>query len=127
MNCVNAGVRTELVKEALRYFLSHVRDEKVESMYIDSTELSQFRSNLKPNLFTMDDMLRLMDTRPTPTPTMMMPQPIVVPQQTIVQEDTTNNINNDIDEIKEEVEPNITFDCDNTEILVNEDMLGMDF
>ena len=32
MNCVNAGVRTELVKEALRYFLSHVRDEKVESM-----------------------------------------------------------------------------------------------
>ena len=75
----------------------------------------------------MDDMLRLMDTRPTPTPTMMMPQPIVVPQQTIVQEDTTNNINNDIDEIKEEVEPNITFDCDNTEILVNEDMLGMDF
>ncbi|MBQ8997806.1 MAG: hypothetical protein IJ086_03810 [Clostridium sp.] len=122
---INAGARTEVVKEALRYYLSHVRDEKVESMYIDSVDLSEFKNNVKPNLFSMEDMIDMMQGRPVQAPMMMLPQqPISEYNQ-----NTINNTNSDVVEVdeNEEVEPNIVFDCDNTEVTVNEDMLDMNF
>lgn len=125
---INAGVRTEVVKEALRYFLAHVRDEKVESMYIDSTDLSEFRNNVKPNMFSMEDMMYMMQNRPVQAPMMMFPQQSIAEYNQY----TTNDINTNNDVIdknkdEEEVEPNIVFDCDNTEVLANEDMLDMNF
>lgn len=122
MKSVNAGVRTEVVKEALRYYLSHVRDEKVESMYIDSTDLAEFKSSAKPNMFTMDDMMKIIECRVV-QPAMMMPQAI---QQHSVHQ---VNIQNETTTEKEEeyIEPAIEFDCENGDILVNEDMLNMDF
>lgn len=63
LNVIPSGIRTEVVKEALRYFLSHVRDNKVESNYIDSDLLDSFRTNVKENLFSMEDMLRIIDSR----------------------------------------------------------------
>lgn len=122
MNAVNSGIRTEVVKEALRYYLSHVRDEKVESMYIDSTDLAEFKSNAKPNMFTMDDMMKIIECRAV-QPAMVMPQAI---QQHSVHQ---VNIQNETTTEKEEeyIEPAIEFDCENGDILVNEDMLNMDF
>lgn len=122
VNSINSGVRTEVVKEALRYFLSHVRDEKVESMYIDSSDLSSFKSNTNPNMFTMDDVMKIIECRAV-QPSVMMPQQI---QQHSVHQ---VNIQNETTTEKEEeyIEPVIEFDCENTEILVNEDMLDMDF
>lgn len=125
---INSGVRTEVVKEALRYFLSHVRDEKVESMYIDSTDLSDFKNNVKPNLFSMEDMMYMMQNRPVQAPMMMFSQPVAEYNQNTINSINTNNDVVKVDENEdEEVEPNITFDCDNTEVTVNEDMLNMDF
>ena len=128
VNSINSGVRTEVVKEALRYFLSHVRDEKVESMYIDSSDLSEFRNNVKPNMFSMEDMMYMMQNRPVQAPMMMFPQQSIAEYNQYTTNDT--NTNNDvIDENKneEEVEPNIVFNCDDAEVLVNEDMLDMNF
>lgn len=128
VNSINSGVRTEVVKEALRYFLSHVRDEKVESMYIDSSDLSEFRNNVKPNMFSMEDMMYMMQNRPVQASMMMFPQQSIAEYNQYTTNDT--NTNNDvIDENKdeEEVEPNIVFNCDDTEVLVNEDMLDMNF
>lgn len=124
---INSGVRTEVVKEALRYFLSHVRDEKVESMYIDSSDLSGFKNNVKPNLFSMEDMMCMMQSRPVQAPMMMFPHQSL----TEYNQNAINNTNSDVVEVDEnddeEVEPNIVFDCNNTEVTVNEDMLNMDF
>ena len=116
MKSVNAGVRTEVVKEALRYYLSHVRDEKVESMYIDSTDLADFKSNAKPNMFTMDDVMKIIECRAV-QPSVMMPQ--AIQQHSIHQV----NIQSETTEKEEDIEPVIEFDCDNSEVLVNEDML----
>lgn len=124
---INSGVRTEVVKEALRYFLSHVRDEKVESMYIDSSDLSGFKNNVKPSLFSMEDMMCMMQSRPVQAPMMMFPHQSL----TEYNQNAINNTNSDVVEVDEnddeEVEPNIVFDCNNTEVTVNEDMLNMDF
>ena len=120
MHAVNSGVRTEVVKEALRYYLSHVRDEKIESMYIDSTDLAKFKSNAKADVFSLEDMMRILECR-TVQPAMMMPQAI---QQHSVNQVT---IQNETVEEDEYIEPIIEFDCDNTEILINEDMLNLDF
>lgn len=121
MNTVSAGVRTEVVKEALRYYLSHVRDEKVESMYIDSNDLAKFKSNTKVDVFSLDDMMRILEYR-TVQPAMLMPQAI---QQHSVNQVTIQN--ETVEEDDEYIEPVIEFDCDNTEVLVNEDMFNMDF
>ena len=80
LNAIPSGIRTEVVKEALRYFLSHVRDNKVESNYIDSDLLDSFRTNVKENLFSMEDMLRIIDSRvaqPAMTQYQSQPQPTV--------------------------------------------------
>lgn len=118
MKSVNAGVRTEVVKEALRYYLSHVRDEKVESMYIDSNDLAEFKSGAKPNMFSVDDVMKIIECRAV-QPSVMMPQQI---QQHSVHQ---VNIQSETLEKEEEYinEPVIEFDCDNSEVLANEDML----
>lgn len=121
MNTVSAGVRTEVVKEALRYYLSHVRDEKVESMYIDSSDLSKFKSNAKAEMFSLDDMIRILECR-TAHSAMLMPQGIQQHSvnQVTIQSETVEKEDKNTEQI-------IKFDCDNTEVLANEDMLNLDF
>ena len=100
----------------------------MESMYIDSSDLSEFRNNVKPNMFSMEDMMYMMQNRPVQAPMMMFPQQSIAEYNQYTTNDT--NTNNDvIDENKneEEVEPNIVFNCDDAEVLVNEDMLDMNF
>lgn len=120
---INPGIRTEVVKEALRYFLAQVRDEKVESMYIDSADLSEFKSNIKANLFTMDDVVKILDSRPTQAPMVIPPTVQNAVQQVNIQNETVEKEEYNEDEYEEKIE----FNCDEGEILVNEDMLNMDF
>lgn len=97
LNAIPSGIRTEVVKEALRYFLSHVRDNKVESNYIDSDLLDSFRTNVKENLFSMEDMLRIIDSRVVqsamtqyqsqPQPTVEQIQPLSNVSEIIKKED----------------------------------------
>lgn len=65
INKIPSAIRTEVTKEALRYFLNAVRDNRVESSYIDSTLLEEFKTEIKNNLFTLDDMFKILDTRAT--------------------------------------------------------------
>lgn len=125
MKSVNSGIRTEVVKEALRYFLSHVRDNKVESMYIDSTDLSRFKTNVNPNIFTIDDMMKLMEVRPMMQPTTMV-VPTAQPIEQINNVNISSNNNNDNYYTEEEQDVVVEFDCDNTEVTVNEDLLNTD-
>ncbi len=67
LNCIPSGIRTEVVKEALRYFLYSVRDNKVESDYIDASVLSEFKTNVKETSFSLEDVFRLIETRPAQT------------------------------------------------------------
>lgn len=119
-DCVPGGCRVEVVKEALRYFLSHVRDNKVESMYIDSTDLEEFKSDIKPNLFTLEDMMKLLDSQS------IISQP-VMPQQ--IQQHSVHQVNIQQEvPVVDEVEEKIEFDCDSDDnLLINEDMLDADF
>lgn len=89
LNAIPSGIRTEVVKEALRYFLSHVRDNKVESNYIDSDLLDSFRTNVKENLFSMEDMLRIIDSRVVQS---AMTQYQSQPQPTVEQIQPSSNV-----------------------------------
>lgn len=57
---VNAGARTEFVKEALKYYLIQIRDEEVESMYLDASDLAEFKSDIKSKSSTLDDVINLL-------------------------------------------------------------------
>ena len=63
INKIPSTIRTEVTKEALRYFLNAVRDNKIESNYIDSSVLQEFKTDIKDNLLTLDDMFRILDSR----------------------------------------------------------------
>lgn len=63
INKIPSIIRTEVTKEALRYFLNAVRDNKIESNYIDSSVLQEFKTDIKDNLLTLDDMFRILDSR----------------------------------------------------------------
>lgn len=71
LKCVPSGVRTEVIKEAIRYFLCAVRDNKVESDYIDASILSEFKTEVKERNFSLDDVFRLMESRPIAQPTII--------------------------------------------------------
>ncbi|WP_294395833.1 hypothetical protein, partial [uncultured Clostridium sp.] len=43
--------------------LNAVRDNKIESNYIDSSVLQEFKTDIKDNLLTLDDMFRILDSR----------------------------------------------------------------
>ena len=63
LNCIPSNIRTEVIKEAIRYFLNDVRDNKVESDYIDSDILSSFRTKVQEPIFTINDMFKILDSR----------------------------------------------------------------
>lgn len=116
LDCVPGGCRVEVVKEALRYFLSHVRDNKVESMYINSTDLAEFKNDIKPSLFTLEDMMKILDSQSVISQS-------IVPQHSvhIQQEAPEATISDEVEEEK------IEFNCDSEDLLINEDMLDADF
>ena len=87
LNCIPSNVRTEVVKEAIRYFLNHVRDNKVESDYINSDVLSGFKTNVQEPHFTINDVFKLMEARavaqPVFQPTVVQHQPIQYEQNNV--------------------------------------------
>lgn len=63
MNSIPSGIRTEVVKEALRYFLCNVRDKKVESDYINADLLQEFKTDVQQDVFSLQDMFKLLELR----------------------------------------------------------------
>lgn len=90
IQCIPSNVRTEVVKEAIRYFLNHVRDNKVESDYINSDILSDFKTNVQEPHFTINDVFKLMESRavtqPVFQPTVVHHQPIQQNEQDTIKE-----------------------------------------
>ncbi|MDY2882997.1 MAG: hypothetical protein SOT71_10130 [Romboutsia timonensis] len=89
MQCIPSSVRTEVVKEAIRYFLNHVRDNKVESDYIDSDVLSQFKTDVQEPQFTISDVFKLMESRAVAQPVFQAP---IVQHQPIQHQDVTKEV-----------------------------------
>lgn len=104
LNAIPAGIRTEVVKEALRYFLNDVRDSKVESNYIDSSLLSNFKTDVKQSLFSIEDVFKILDSRQA-TIQSVAPSPIIVTQQ-------IETKNEDIIEVEEKPSNEDEFDLD---------------
>ena len=57
---VNAGVRTEFVKEALKHYFIQIRDGEVESMYLDASDLAEFKSDVKSKTSTLDEVVSIL-------------------------------------------------------------------
>lgn len=106
MQCIPSSVRTEVVKEAIRYFLNHVRDNKVESDYIDSDVLSQFKTDVQEPQFTISDVFKLMESRAVAQPVFQAP---IVQHQPVQQEQYTAK------EVVVEEEEQDEFDMDLTQ------------
>lgn len=106
MQCIPSSVRTEVVKEAIRYFLNHVRDNKVESDYIDSDVLSQFKTDVQEPQFTISDVFKLMESRAVAQPVFQAP---IVQHQPVQQEQYT------VKEVVVEEEEQDEFDMDLTQ------------
>lgn len=104
LNAIPSGIRTEVVKEALRYFLNDVRDSKVESNYIDSSLLSNFKTDVKQSLFSIEDVFKILDSRQA-TVQSVAPSPIIVTQQ-------IETKNEDIIEVEEKPSNEDEFDLD---------------
>lgn len=73
VNKIDKDIRTEVVKEAMLHYFRNVRDGKVESNYISASLFNEFNENIQPNSFTMNDVFRLLESRPAtqvvaPTP-----------------------------------------------------------
>ena len=73
VNKIDKDIRTEVIKEAMLHYFRNVRDGKVESNYISSSLFSEFNENIQLNSFTMNDVFRLLESRPAtqvvaPTP-----------------------------------------------------------
>lgn len=65
LNAIPSNVRTEVAKEALRYFLMQVRDRKVESNYINAELLDDFRVDIEKNSFSVEDMMKILSSQQT--------------------------------------------------------------
>lgn len=104
LNCIPSGIRTEVVKEALRYFLCSVRDNKIESDYIDASLLHEFKTDVKETSFSLEDVFRLIETRPVQT--------IMANTQAVTIADTPQPSTKDNPLIVDEKEDEDEFDID---------------
>ena len=104
LNCIPSGIRTEVVKEALRYFLCSVRDNKIESDYIDASLLQKFKTDVKETSFSLEDVFRLIETRPMQT--------IMTNTQAVITADTPQPSTKDNPLIVDEKEDEDEFDID---------------
>lgn len=105
LNCIPSGIRTEVVKEALRYFLCSVRDNKIESDYIDASLLHEFKTDVKETSFSLEDVFRLIETRPVQT--------IMANTQAVTIADTPQPSTKDNPLIVDEKEDEFDIDLDN--------------
>ncbi len=128
LQCIPSNVRTEVVKEAIRYFLNHVRDNKVESDYIDSDVLSQFKTDVQEPQFTISDVFKLMESRAVAQPVFQTP---VVQHQPVQQEQDNIKETVVIEEEQDEFDIDLTqndFDAPVDTIDAEDiDMDGMDW
>lgn len=125
LNAIPAGIRTEVVKEALRYFLNDVRDSKVESNYIDSSLLSNFKTDVKQSLFSIEDVFKILDSRQA-TVQSVAPSPIIVTQQIETKNEDTIEVEekpSNEDEFDLDLSNN-EFDSNNIDVV---DMNDVDF
>lgn len=68
MSKVPANIRTEVVKEALRFYLRAVRDREIESDFIDAELLTDFQSNISKKI-DIEDMKELLGAKAVATAT----------------------------------------------------------
>lgn len=68
MNKVPSSIRTEVVKEALRFYLRAVRDREIESDFLDAELLSSFQSNISKKI-DIEDMKQLLGAKAVATAT----------------------------------------------------------
>lgn len=124
IQCIPSSVRTEVVKEAIRYFLNHVRDNKVESDYIDSDVLSQFKTDVQEPQFTISDVFKLMESRAVAQPVFQAP---VVQHQSVQQEQDNIKETVVIEEEQDEFDIDLTQnDFDAPVDTINSDDINMD-
>lgn len=118
INKIPSAIRTEVTKEALRYFLNAVRDNKIESNYIDSILLEEFKTEVKDNLFTLDDMFKILDTRATAhaVVTTTTTANATTPEQTVLTKNEKLEKNTEKDDDEED-----EFDLDLTSSFDSED------
>lgn len=118
INKIPSAIRTEVTKEALRYFLNAVRDNKIESNYIDSILLEEFKTEVKDNLFTLDDMFKILDSRATAhaVVTTTTTANATTPEQTVLTKNEKLEKNTEKDDDEED-----EFDLDLTSSFDSED------
>lgn len=63
MNKVPSTIKTEVIKEALRFYLRAVRDREIESDFLDAELLADFQSNISKKI-DIEDMKQLLGARP---------------------------------------------------------------
>ena len=134
INKIPSQIRTEVTKEALRYFLNAVRDNKVESNYIDSVLLEEFKTEVKDNLLTLDDMFKILDSRATAhaVVTTTTTANAVTPEQTVQPvsennegEEVTLKENNEDDEF--DLDLTSSFESDSDIVIDDVDFEGVEF
>lgn len=115
LNEVPSQVRAEFAKDALRYYLRAIRDNQVESDYIDSSQLCKYQPNISQKIATMDDLRVLVGS----VNQMQMINPgMIIPNQIqyINPYQNQDNIDEDIDKYDDKEDE----DDNNDEIFVND-------
>lgn len=134
INKIPSNIRTEVTKEALRYFLNAVRDNKTESNYIDSSILEEFKTEVRDNLLTLDDMFKILDSRATAhaVVTTTTTANAVTPEQTVQpvsenneSEEVTLKENNEDDEF--DLDLTSSFESDSDIVIDDVDFEGVEF
>lgn len=126
LNAIPSNIKTEVAKEALRYFLTHVRDKKVESNYIDAELLSQFRVDVEKNSFSVEDVMKILTSQQTFSnqPQYIVEHPAVAQNSTPVLDD----IQEDEDEYDLDLSKNEFGDTKESSVsMSNIDFDDMDF
>lgn len=106
VNKIDKDIRTEVIKEAMLHYFRNVRDGKVESNYISASLFSEFNENIQPNNFTMNDVFRLLESRPATQ--VVAPAPVYTHAQTVeedeyedeyIEEDGDESVDTDEDDV----------------------------
>ena len=111
VNKINKDIRTEVVKEAMLHYFRNVRDGKVESNYISACLFSEFNENIQPNSFTINDVFRLLESRPATQ--VVAPTPVYhAPVEDEYEDNEDEYIEEDIDE---------SVDTDEDDVFINDE------
>lgn len=112
MNKIPSTIKTEVIKEALRFYLRAVRDREIESDFLDAELLADFQSNISKKI-DIEDMKQLLGARPVGSTIIntISEQPNNKVTENAQIEDTSSNNdyeNNEYEDYEEEKEEDTT-------------------